>query len=203
MKLKNFNGLFGVLENNQVNTAKDATNFMGAFNQIMRTFQMTSLIPQLVDINGSASDFDSLVKACLEEFWHKYEKSSDKHLVEQASLAKQLYENDELRKKFFDPLKKVLRMGGACESWSDMLEMWNDMIVDTTWFRALTNGKNLLVFLSYIAGAALIILPLVPGFWGALSTADKVYWGGYVSGLPFTFYRSSSDKDLCIGRRHL
>lgn len=178
MKLKGLNALFGVLENNQVNTAEGATNFMGAFQEQMRLFQMSSLIPQLVDIDGSASDFDSLVKACLETFWHKYENSDNTHLKEQAALAKTLAQDDTLRNKFLNLLKKAVRLGGASCSWTITMEMWDTLVVGTTWFKVLTYSTKLFALIAYAAGAALIMLPLVPGVWDTMTTADKVYWAG-------------------------
>lgn len=67
MNIKKSNGLFGVLENNQVNTEKDSLKLMEADNSGIRVCQMTAIIPQLVNLDDSSSDFDSIFKACLNE----------------------------------------------------------------------------------------------------------------------------------------
>ncbi|KID98763.1 hypothetical protein MAJ_05144, partial [Metarhizium majus ARSEF 297] len=55
--LKSLTGTFNVLENGQTNP--DSKSFQQAFNDVVRVFMMTSMIPQFVDANGVSGDFDS------------------------------------------------------------------------------------------------------------------------------------------------
>jgi hypothetical protein len=178
MTIKRINGLFGVLENNQVNTAINGTNFMGAFNDAIRMFQMTSLIPQLIDLDGNSSDFDSLLKAMLEQFWTNYHDSSDPKLAEQANYAKELFQNDELPKKFILPFVRAQRFAGSLGSWGILVEKWTKFAEGSKWFQRLgaVGGKMLSLF-RYATAASLVILPLLPGAWNAMSATDKVLWG--------------------------
>ena len=173
MTIKQHNALFGVLERDQINTAKDGINFMGAFNNAIRVFQMTTLIPQLVDVDNTSGDLDSITKECLLEFWRSYKDSSDKGLAEQANRAKELYNNADMLRKFMDPLKKVQRLGGSAASWNLMLQMWDDMVMDSKWFKALQWGSKMFELVKSVTATALMILPFIPGFWANMSDADK------------------------------
>ena len=103
MFLKQLNGLFGLLENNAINTQANGRNFMQAFNQEVRLFQMTSIVPQLVDINGNSSEIDSLMKECLYSYAQQYKNvNSDDHKAA-VEAAMKLYKEKELRTNFFSP----------------------------------------------------------------------------------------------------
>ena len=174
MNIKKLNGLFGVLENDQVNTTKDGINFMEAFNGAVRMFQMSSIIPQLVDLDESSSDFDSIVKACLEEFWQKYSDNSDPNIAEQALLAKQLWSDDELRWKFFNPLKKMQRfVGASVAAWNVLMKQWEHLLQESKWFKLLKFGQKFFVLMQKVIAVAMFIMPLIPQFWSQMSPSDK------------------------------
>ncbi|KAK2762104.1 hypothetical protein FQN54_001111 [Arachnomyces sp. PD_36] len=183
MNVKKLNGLFSVLENDKINTAEGGINFMGAYNEAIRAFQMTSIIPQLVDIDRNSSDFDSIVKECLHQFWNNYKDSSDTDLAKKAIDAEELYSNDELRKKFFQPLAKAGRLAQSSSSWNVMLDMWQDLVEEADWFKALQGASKLFSALKYVMPAVLLIMPFVPGLWNSMSTAEKASWGVAAAGI--------------------
>lgn len=175
MRIKQLNGVFEILENNKIN--KDGMSFSEAYNDTIRAFQMRSIIPQLVDLDGCYSDFDSVLKESLNQFWLHYKDSKDPNLAEQANQAKQLYTNEELRNKFMTSLKASSRLSSAASSWSVIVQMWEETVRKESWFKAaLFVNEKFFTCMKYFAASALLMMPLLP-VWSTMSTAEKVMWG--------------------------
>ena len=83
---------------------------------------MTSIIRQLVDVDENSSDYDSIVKAALYEFWLKNKDSSQEELVEQAEMAKTLFMKDELRRSFYEGFRYAQILAGGFANWSVLIK---------------------------------------------------------------------------------
>jgi hypothetical protein len=176
MMQKQLNALFGLLENNQVNTKKDGRNFMQTYNDEMRLFQMTSIIPTLVDARGNSREIDSLITECLSDYIEHFKASPDENHIAAVEAAMKLYADKELRDKFWLPLANAFRLGAAASSWQMTMKLWEKTIKDAQWFRNLATGGKLLAMFQSAASAAFILMPLLPGMWDQMSEAQKLSW---------------------------
>ncbi|KAK5489509.1 hypothetical protein LTR46_003486 [Exophiala xenobiotica] len=183
MSIKKLNSLFGSLENH--NVAPDSQrSFMQSFNETLRMFQMTSIIPQLVDPTGKHVDFDSILKDCLNAFWNHYQDvgKDDPSIQELVGYAKQLDADDKMRKDFLVPFFDAARVAGAAGNWTNTMTQWADMVSQNSWFKGLAQGAKLLRTMQYVAGAALLLMPLMPGMWSSMREEDKTKWAINVAG---------------------
>ncbi|QVM12539.1 hypothetical protein D8B26_007162 [Coccidioides posadasii str. Silveira] len=193
-QIKKLNSIFGTVENDQVNTAEGGRSFMEAFNDAVRLFQMSSIIPQLVDLDRNSSDYDSLVKAALYEFWEKNKNSSTPEIAQQAELAKQLFENDQLRRNFQLSLRSAQALAGGFASWSVLMGKWENIVTETGWYKALgSRARGLFTTIQTLSAAAMIAMPFFTGGWSEMSDAQRASWVmsivGLVGGLGFRIAR--------------
>ncbi len=176
MYIKTLNGTFGVLEDNQVNMA--GHNFMQAFNQSIQIFQMTAIIPQLVDLDGNLSNFDSLLKDCLYEFWNHYKDSQDQTMTDHVQAALKLYQDDAVRRDFYMPLVTFQKLGGAGMNWGHITQMWTATVGDSLWFQALQWGATGLKLMGVLASSVMMFIPLMAGGIDNLEPAVMASWIG-------------------------
>jgi hypothetical protein len=176
MMQKQLNALFGLLENNQTNSTPGGRNFMQAYNDDMRLFQMTSIIPTLVDARGNMEEIDTLMKECLSDYIEHFKASPDKEHADALEAAEKLYASQELRDKFFLSMANASRLGAAAGSWSLTMSLWEDNIKKAGWFQNLAGSAKYLAVFEAMAGAVLILLPLIPGTWDTMSDKQKLTW---------------------------
>lgn len=175
MNIKKMNGLFEVLENNKIN--QDGKSFAEAHNDAIRMFQMQSIIPRMVDLDGCFSEFDSLLKESLQQFWTHYKDSKDINLMEQANHAKKLYQKNQIRRQFLDQFKVFNRVPGSAASWNTTVQMWEKTVRNTRWFKILHGASRFLELMKVCSAVALLVMPMLPGVWSSLKPTDKVMWG--------------------------
>ncbi|KAI9150587.1 hypothetical protein HJFPF1_10362 [Paramyrothecium foliicola] len=169
MMQKQLNALFGLLENNQTNTKKGGRNFMQAYNEDMRLFHMTSIIPTLVDPRGNVREIDSLVAECLAEYIEHFKASPDDTHVQAVKAAQEL-------------------VGAAAGSWNLTMSLWETTVKDATWFKNMATGAKVLAVFESAAGAAFLLLPLLPGAWDHLTDQQKLSWKLLIQGSVKFYY---------------
>lgn len=174
---KQLNSLFGILEDNKTNTTTtDAKNFTQTFNEDMRLFQMTSCVPQLLDLDGNSSDFDDLLVQCLWDYKEHFKTSPDKNHQEAVQAAEELYAKFELRQKMFAPLAQASRLGQAAGSWNLITAKWEQTVINAPWFQKLQGASRLFATFQIISSAALIIFGLIPSVRATMTDQQKIQW---------------------------
>ncbi|CZR47321.1 uncharacterized protein FPRO_08695 [Fusarium proliferatum ET1] len=181
MMQKQLNTLFGMLENNRVNPS--GPNFMEAYNDDMRLFQMTSIIPTLVDIRGNSVEITTLIDECLADYIENFKVSTNPDHVAALAAAEQLYGDKQLQQKFWDSLASASRVGVAASSWRNTMYLWEKTIVQANWFKRLAAGGRLLAVFEAATGAVLLLLPLIPGMWDKMDSSQKLAWKLALAGL--------------------
>lgn len=176
MMQKQLNALFGLLENNAINTKPNARNFMQAFNEDVRLFQMTSIVPSVIDMDGNAQEFDDLFVQCLNEYIKNFKASPDEKHIEAVKAAQELYAQKELRSKFWQPLCIASRLGQAAGSWDMITQKWEFAVTNAQWFKNLQFGGRLLACFQAMSAATLIIVGFLPGMRDKWTQEQKTQW---------------------------
>jgi hypothetical protein len=176
MKLKYMNSIFGMLEGGQINPGKGLQNFMQAFNNLLRDFQMMSIIPTLIDPNGLVTDMDTILKDCLEQFYEKYKDSQSDPLNQAAADAKFLHEQDLVRAKMFEAFIKASRVGGAIRSWNLTMTMWQQICSDSDWFKKLAKGTRFLGTMAMVVSGVFAMMPLFDKSYDKMTPGEKAGW---------------------------
>ncbi|KAK2051737.1 hypothetical protein LY76DRAFT_556740 [Colletotrichum caudatum] len=175
MMQKQLNALFGLLENYQTNTKPGGRNFMQAYNDDMRLFQMTSIIPTLIDARGNSREIDNLIVECLGDYIEHFKASPNQDHVDAIAAAEQLYMSKELRDKFWIPLTAASRLGVAASSWQLTMTMWENTIRGAAWFKNMASGGKLLQAFQGVTAVAFILMPLLPGMWDQMSGVPETF----------------------------
>ncbi|KAJ6263322.1 hypothetical protein Dda_1885 [Drechslerella dactyloides] len=172
IKLKTLSSTFGMLEGSETNP--DGKTFQQAFNDLLRVFQMTSIIPQLVDLDGFAGDFDSILKAMLQQFYNDNISNPDPKIAEQAALAKALLEDDKARQGFYNNIISAMRLASALSSWSYIVKVFGNFNEAATWYKGLVNaGEMASSFMMFACGIMLIMCTLGPT-WSTMTAEQRV-----------------------------
>ncbi|KAK4661637.1 uncharacterized protein QC763_0105070 [Podospora pseudopauciseta] len=184
MRLKQLNTLFGILEDNANNTKPGGKSFMQAFNEEVRLYQMTAIIPQMVDLTGNTKqDIDDLVKECLDQYIKQYQNidmEAHKEAIEAALL---LYQQDELRRKVFKMLFALSRTSSTLGSWGATIELWHRELYNRPWFQNVAKIANSVRVLTVLTSVVVLVQPLLTGEWRSMSPEQKVKWGFALGGL--------------------
>ncbi len=174
INIKNFCAVFQILENNIVNP--HGKSFTQTFNEVLRLFQMTSIVPQMVDLAGNLADVDSIIQECLQTFYEQFKTSTDPKLVENVQNTLVWLQQKALRKLYLETISSSLILSNASTSWSTAIAHVNQRIAMqkeiTSQFKNVQSGLGWMATLTAIA---LIALPLIPGTGGfkALSGREK------------------------------
>ncbi|KAL6228954.1 hypothetical protein BDW75DRAFT_246164 [Aspergillus navahoensis] len=177
-RVKSLNGTFSMLEGGKTNSYGNQKTFQQAFNDALRVYMMTTMIPQFVDPNGEAEDFDSILKAMLEEFAYRNSTNLDPNLAEQASNAKFLAQQDEIRHRFIQNLTASVLASGTLGSWGQMVATFNDLNGKSPWYQNLANHAQLASTFMSFASTAMLVMPMLgaSGGWGTMSDSDRIQW---------------------------
>ena len=172
INIKNFCAVFQILENNIVNP--HGKSFTETFNEVLRLFQMTSIIPQMVDLEGNLGDVDSIIQECLQTFYEQFKTSTDPKLVENVQNTLVWLQQKALRKMFLETISSSLILSNAGTSWSTAIAHVNQRIAMqqeiAVQFKNVQSGIGWMVSLTAIA---LIALPLIPGTGGFKALSDQ------------------------------
>jgi hypothetical protein len=187
--MKKLTLMFGILENGQQN--KDGRSFAEAFNELVRLFQMTTIIPQFVDADGIADDFDSIQKMMLQQFYTDNIGSSDPTVVAEAQRQQKLANDDFLRKKFFSALAESMRLGGSLGSWSAIVQLNQNFLTRENWFQNLAGAADSLSTFLRSCCVVLLIVPMLNGLdggWSSMKPEQKTAWATTAASLGLTFF---------------
>ncbi|KAK4182656.1 hypothetical protein QBC35DRAFT_147519 [Podospora australis] len=189
MFLKQLNALFGMLEDNAVNTKPGGRNFMQAFNDEVRLYQMTTLVPQLVDINDNRSDFDSLFVECLAEYIQHYQGVDAKEHKEAMEAALLIHGNKELRHKIFDTLNLATRLSSASGSWLGIAQAWEAQWAANPVISKMASAAKFFKVTAGVTCMVMILIPLCPWFGlgehvrNAMTPEQKLMWKMSLAGM--------------------
>ncbi|KAI8298950.1 Jerky protein-like protein-like [Colletotrichum sp. SAR11_240] len=185
--MKKLTLIFGVLENGQQNP--NGKSFTEAFNDLVRLFQMSSIIPQFVDPNTTSGDLDSLEKEMLQQFYHDNISSSDPNVVQEAQNAQQLAADDTLRRNFFNSLATSMAFGGSLGSWATIAQLNQEFLDAAGWYKKLVNAAGLTSTFLRTSCIAFMIMPMLNAFggWGGMSATQKATWAITAADLGLTF----------------
>ncbi|KAJ3955568.1 hypothetical protein N0V92_007920 [Colletotrichum tropicale] len=185
--MKKLTLIFGVLENGQQNP--NGKSFTEAFNDLVRLFQMSSIIPQFVDPNTTSGDLDSLEKEMLQQFYHDNISSSDPNIVQEAQNAQQLAADDTLRRNFFNSLATSMAFGGSLGSWATIAQLNQEFLDAAGWYKKLVNAAGLTSTFLRTSCIAFMIMPMLNAFggWGGMSATQKATWAITAADLGLTF----------------
>ena len=177
MFIKQLNGLFGILEDNASNTQPNGKNFMQVFNEDVRLFQMMALVPQLVDVNGNASDIDDLVKESLAQYAEKYKDVNMKDHKDAVEAAMKLHGDNELRAKIMRPLFSLKQYISTVSTWTSLMHMWEHQVQQQAWFKNLVKAANFFKMMAFSFAIVLVVLPLIPNVRKEMTDKQKTQWG--------------------------
>jgi hypothetical protein len=147
-------------------------NFVQEFNNAIKMLQMTSIVPQMVNI-GSSNAFDSGLKDSLYALWEQYKDSLNKDLKEQAARAYYLWSHESIRRQIYKPLKFAQTLGGPYETWDKISSIWTDLSEKAPWFRVMEKPYQYLKLVQTISISVMMFLPL---FYGHLENTPKEMW---------------------------
>jgi hypothetical protein len=184
--MKALSGTFGMLEGSTQNP--NGKSFQEAFNDIVRVYQMISIIPQFVDANGNSEEFDSILKAMLEQFHEDNSNSLDPNIMQEAENAETLAADDALRGNFFQNLKMAMVSSGTLGSWAGVVQQWGYLNQMSPWFQKLVGAAGLAATFFRSACVLLLIFPMVTGGgWNQMSPEQKAAWIASAAGVALTF----------------
>jgi hypothetical protein len=186
--LKALSGTFGMLEGNQQNP--NGKSFQEAFNDLVRVYQMGSIIPQFVDAEGNSSDFDSILKAMLQQFYEDNSNSIDPNIVKEAQQAEQLAANDFLRNNLFSSLMMSLRLNGTLGAWTSIVKQFTTLNEAAGWYQKLVGAADIATTFLRCACVGLLILPMLTQFgggFGSMNPEQRTAWVTTASALALTF----------------
>ncbi|KAH7078575.1 hypothetical protein FB567DRAFT_607847 [Paraphoma chrysanthemicola] len=183
MMQKQLNALFRLLEDDQMNTVPGGRDFMQPYNNDMRLFQMTSIIPTLVNARGHSQDIDTLIFECLSDYIEHFKASANQDHADAVAAAEQLFANKELRDKFWLPLVSANRIGAAARSWTLTMKLWEDTVKDAEWFEKMASGGRVLAVFQAATAIVLIVMPLMPGMWSKMTPTQQLSWKLSLAGL--------------------
>lgn len=188
MHLKTLSTTMGMLEGGQQNP--NGKSFQEAFNELIRLYQMSSIIPQFVDAQNNAEDIDSIQKAMLAQFAQEYADSPDQKLAAEAATAEQLAADDFTRGKFMTILVTCMRLSGTLGNWANIAKNFVAMLGRTSWYSKLANAAGLMSTLLRSTCVILLVLPIINslgGGWGGMKREQKISWVTTCVGLGLTF----------------
>ena len=177
MFIKQLNGLFGILEDNASNPEPNGKNFTQVFNEDVRLFQMMALVPQLVDVNGNASDIDDLVKECLAQYVEKYKDVNMTEHKDAVEIAMKLHGDNELRAKIMRPLFALTRVMSTVMTWTSLMHLWEFRVQQQGWFKNVVKAANVFKTMAFSFATVLVILPLIPDVRKEMTDKQKIQWG--------------------------
>ncbi|KXG47507.1 uncharacterized protein PGRI_013770 [Penicillium griseofulvum] len=184
--MKALSGTFGMLEGSAQNP--NGKSFQEAFNDVVRVYQMISIIPQFVDVNGNSEEFDSILKAMLEQFHEDNSNSLDPNIMQEAENAEMLAANDALRGEFFQSLKTAMVSNGALGSWAGVVQQWGYLNQMSPWYQKLVGAAGVAAtFLRSVCGLLLISSMVLGGGWKQMSPEQKAAWIASAAGVALTF----------------
>jgi hypothetical protein len=192
MYMKNVLGIFAMLEGNAKNP--DGPNFQEAFSDMIRFFQMSALLPQLVDTQANFSAFSDIFRRTLLEFANAAKNSLDPDILKDAADALALAYSDDLRAMFLQHLALAMRISWSASSWGTVLSrLTSDLNRDSKWLNGL-KAKGLgfsgsLAILTRVTAVVMLIAPFVMhlGDWSTMSEAQQAGWIASCVGLSITF----------------
>lgn len=184
-QLKSLSGTFGVLEGSEQNP--NGKSFQQAFNDIVRVYMMVAMIPQFVDAEGQSEDFDSILKAMLEQFYQENSNSKDPDIAKEAQNAKVLAGDDAFRRGLFGNLAISMRMGGTLGSWASIVQKFNNFNERSQWYQKLVKYAGIGATLARMACVGLLVVPMLKGGWKSMSVAQKTAWITTAVALSLTF----------------
>ncbi|KAK6341139.1 hypothetical protein TWF696_008226 [Orbilia brochopaga] len=171
MKLKSLSTTFGMLEGTQNNP--NGKTFQQAFNELLRVFQMSTIIPQLVDLEGFSEDFDSILKSMLQEFYDENVNNPNPDIAKQAALAKQLLADDNARQGFYNNIIATMRVASTLASWAYIVKVFGDFNETQGWWKKLVNAGELAsTFMMFTCGIMLVVCSLGPS-WKTMTPAQR------------------------------
>lgn len=187
--MKKLTLIFGILENSQQNP--NGKSFAEAFNDLIRLFQMSTIIPQFVDADATSEDIDSIEKEMLSQFYNDNIGSADPNVVAEAQRAQQLANDDFLRQNFFESLAAAMRLGGTLGSWSAIAQLNQNFLNSKPFYQKLVNAADLSATFMRATCVALLILPMINsmgGGWNEMTPEQKSSWITTAAMLGLTFF---------------
>ncbi|KAH7108700.1 hypothetical protein B0J11DRAFT_449534, partial [Dendryphion nanum] len=188
MDLKKLSTVFGILEGSQQNP--NGKSFQQAFNDLVQIFHMTAIIPQFVDAGGNLSDFDSILKAMLQQFADDNINNPDTSVAAEAQRAQKLASDDFLRKNFFNSLNESMRLAGTLGTWTNIVKLFGNLNGRSGWYQKLVEGAEMASTMLRSACLVLLVFPMINslgGGWSSMSGAQQTGWIFTLTGLALTF----------------
>jgi hypothetical protein len=179
LKVRNINTIFGILD--EADSTETSKSYMVAWNELLRTSNMTSLVPQCVDVQGNFEDFDSIFKACLEQYYKRYADNSNKDINENVTTAQMLYKDDKLRRSMLADMQKIRFYGdviGADFAWQQITNNWDKLLLKNGFYTVTKGLSRVTAFIGTAFMASTIMMVMFNGGWGDLNIFQKVLYGG-------------------------
>lgn len=171
MKIKALNAVFGMLEGNQINP--NGKTFQQVFNEEMRMYQMAFVIPQMVDHEGHAEDFDSILKAMLNEFYENNINNPDPAIAKQAQIAKALAANQAACQGLFNNIVASMRLAGTLGSWAYIQQVFGNLNEAAGWFQGLVNGAEMAGMFTLVTCAISMCFANIGGSWKDMTPGQR------------------------------
>jgi hypothetical protein len=172
MEIKTLGATFGILEGNAINP--NGQSFQASFNDMIRAFNLTVILPQFVDAEGNSSDYNEIIDAIMQQFVASY--SNDKTIQDEVATVTALLSDQQAIQNFINMLVVASRMTASMTSWSAMVSNMRVVAQDSNWYKKLANGAGKLGSFMRLMVVASVIMPLLTGGGWQSMTAKQRAW---------------------------
>ncbi|KAI3318810.1 hypothetical protein HD806DRAFT_511051 [Xylariaceae sp. AK1471] len=179
LKIRNINTIFGILD--KADSTETSKSYMVAWNELLRTSNMTSLVPQCVDLQGNFEDFDSIFKACLEQYYKRFADNPNTDVTENVNTAQKLYSDNQLRRSLLADMQKIRFYGdviGADFAWEQITKNWGNLLQKNGFLTVTKTLSRVTAFIGTAFMASALMMVMFNGGWKELNIFQKVMYGG-------------------------
>ena len=161
LDVKRFSAILTILD--------DRSQFARQFLETLKIFQLTSVLPEMLDYEGNRETFDILVEKVMEAFVDKYINSTDPEMAKRAEEIEKILKNKSLHDYLQLFHATFSELAGVFE-WDQFIEKFDSAVV--RFFGKAASGIATLVGLAAAAGG---IVFLATGMiqWKDLSDVQK------------------------------
>ncbi|KAJ3514037.1 hypothetical protein NLJ89_g2608 [Agrocybe chaxingu] len=157
MELKTLSAVFGLLEGNRINAA--GKTFQAKFNEMIRAFTLTVVLPQYVDCQLNSVETVGLIDKIAASFFDTYGASADPSVTAILASLKGLITDKEIVNNFMRLLTSASLTSGYFRSWPRTVSDMRQLCEHDDWYRQLANGEAPLNLFLLLVATASIILP--------------------------------------------
>ncbi|KAJ3503343.1 hypothetical protein NLJ89_g8480 [Agrocybe chaxingu] len=160
-ELKAYGATLGILENN--GTTVNGNSFQAAFNDMIRVFTLTTILPQYIDAEGNKTDYLSYLDAIMEEFLKTYATTGDAAMQEYVADITALRGDRQAIQLFMNMLISVSRTTAASLSWASLVAKMRVLADADSYYQKLARGAGMLGSMLMLGCVVSLVMVFRPG----------------------------------------